>query len=140
LILFHTAVELPFLVWLMKGYFDTVPRYLEEAAWLDGRTRLRALFEIVLPVARPGIGVVAGLAFLDSWSEVLMVLILVDRPSMYTVPLAFYQAFRSNGGYTEVRYDLIAAMGVLYLLPVMALFFATRKLMVRGLSSATRGL
>jgi multiple sugar transport system permease protein len=139
LILFHTAIELPFLIWLMKGYFDTVPRYLEEAAWLDGRSRLRALFEIVLPVARTGIGVAAGLAFLDSWSEVLLVLILIDHPSMYTVPLAFYQAFRTNGGYTEVRYDLVAAMAVLYLLPVMAIFFATRKYMVRGLSSATRG-
>jgi multiple sugar transport system permease protein len=140
LILVHSAIELPFLVWLMKGFFDSVPRHLEEAAWLDGRSRMRALFEVVLPVARPGIAVAAGLSFLSAWAEVLMVLILVDQQSMKTIPLAFYETFRSAGGYTEVQYGLIAAMGVLYVLPVMAVFFATRRLMVRGLMSSTRGL
>ncbi len=140
LILVHTAIELPFLVWLMKGFFDAVPRYLEEAAWLDGRSKLRAWWEILLPVARPGIGVVAGFAFLSAWAEVLMVIILVDDSDLATVPLAFYQAQRSAGGYTEVRYELVAAMGVLYVLPVLALFFATRRLMVRGMIGTTRGL
>jgi multiple sugar transport system permease protein len=140
LILVHAALELPFLVWLLKGFFDTVPRQLEEAAWLDGRGKLRALFEIVLPVAAPGLGVIAGLSFLNAWSEVLMVLILVDKPEMMTVPLAFYQTFRSAGGYTEVRFELIAAMGVLYLLPVMLLFLATRTFLVRGIAGTTRGL
>lgn len=140
LVLVHAAIELPFLVWLMKGFFDSVPRHLEEAAWLDGRSKLRALFEVVLPVARPGIGVVAGLAFLSAWAEVLMVLILVDKQEMKTVPLAFFETFRTLGGYTEVRYGLVAAMGVLYVLPVMALFFAMRRLMLRGLMRSTRGL
>ena len=140
LILIHAAIELPFLVWLMKGFFDSVPRTLEEASWLDGRSKLRALFEIVLPVARPGIGVAAGLSFLSAWAEVLMALILIDQQSMKTVPLAFYETFRTAGGYTEVQYGLVAAMGVLYLLPVMIVFFATRRLMVRGLMSSTRGL
>jgi multiple sugar transport system permease protein len=140
LILVHSAIELPFLVWLMKGFFDSVPRHLEEAAWLDGRSKLRALFEIVLPVARPGIAVAAGLSFLSAWAEVLMVLILIDQPGMKTIPLAFYETFRSAGGYTEVQYGLVAAMGVLYVLPVMAVFFATRRLMVRGLMGSTRGL
>jgi multiple sugar transport system permease protein len=140
LILIHAAIELPFLIWLMKGFFDSVPRHLEEASWLDGRSKLRALWEVVLPVARPGIAVVAGLAFLAAWAEVLMVLILVDTQDMKTVPLAFYETFRTAGGYTEVHYGLVAAMGVLYLLPVMAIFFATRRLMVRGLISSSRGL
>jgi multiple sugar transport system permease protein len=140
LILVHAALELPFLIWLLKGFFDTVPRYLEEAAWLDGRGKLRALFEIVVPVAAPGIAVVAGLSFLNAWSEVLMVLILVDKPEMMTVPLAFYQTFRSAGGYTEVRYELIAAMGLLYLLPVMLLFLATRSFLVKGMTASTKGI
>jgi multiple sugar transport system permease protein len=140
LILVHAALELPFLIWLLKGFFDTVPRMLEEAAWLDGRGKLRALFEIVVPVARPGLAVVAGLSFLNAWSEVLMVLILVDRPDMMTVPLAFYQTFRSAGGYTEVHYELMAAMGVLYLLPVMLLFLATRSFLVKGMTGTTKGL
>ncbi|HEU4571359.1 MAG TPA: carbohydrate ABC transporter permease [Candidatus Limnocylindrales bacterium] len=140
LILVHAAIELPFLVWLMKGFFDSIPRHLEEAAWLDGRTRLRALVEIVLPLARPGLGIAAGLSFLSAWAEVLMVVILIDQQDLKTVPLAFYEAMRTQGGYTEVQYGLIAAMGVLYLLPVMVVFFAARRLMVRGLMSSTRGL
>jgi multiple sugar transport system permease protein len=140
LVLIHAAIELPFLIWLMKGFFDTVPRQLEEASWLDGRSKLRALVDVVLPVARSGIGVVAGLAFLAAWAEVLMVIILVDKQDLKTVPLAFYETFRTQGGYTEVQYGLVAAMAVLYTLPVMAIFFATRRMMVRGLLSTSRGL
>jgi multiple sugar transport system permease protein len=140
LILIHATIELPFLVWLMKGFFDSVPRQLEEASWLDGRTRLRALIEIVLPLARPGLGIAAGLSFLSAWAEVLMVIILVDQQSMKTVPLAFYEAMRNQGGYTEVQYGVVAAMAILYLIPVMAVFIGARRLMVRGLMSSTRGL
>ena len=140
LILIHAAIELPFLIWLMKGFFDNVPRQLEEAAWLDGRSKLRALAEVVLPVARNGIGVVAGLSFLAAWAEVLMMIILIDKQDLKTVPLAFYETFRTAGGYTEVQYGLVAAMGVLYAVPVMAIFFATRRMMVRGLVATSRGL
>jgi ABC-type glycerol-3-phosphate transport system permease component len=140
LILVHAAIELPFLIWLMKGFFDSIPRYLEEAAWLDGRSKLRAWWEVVMPLAKPGIGVVAGFAFLSAWSEVLMVLILVDDTSYATVPFAFYRTARTGGSYGEVRYELVAAMGILYVLPVLILFFATRKLMVRGMMGTTRGL
>jgi multiple sugar transport system permease protein len=94
----------------------------------------------VLPVARNGIGVVAGLSFLTAWAEVLMVIILIDAQSMKTVPLAFYETFRTQGGYNEVQYGLVAAMAVLYVLPVMIIFFATRRMMVRGLISTSRGL
>ena len=140
LILIHAAIELPFLIWLMKGFFDSIPRHLEEAAWLDGRSRFRALIEIVLPLAKPGLGIAAGLAFLSAWAEVLMVVILIDQDSLKTVPLAFYEAMRTQGGYVEVQYGVIAAMAVIYLLPVMVVFFAARRLMVRGLMSSTRGL
>ncbi len=140
LILIHAAIELPFLIWLMKNFFDNVPRYLEEAAWLDGRSKLRALVEVVLPVARNGIGVVAGLSFLAAWAEVLMMIILIDSQDLKTVPLAFYETLRTQGGYTEVQYGLVAAMGVVYAVPVMAIFLATRRMMVRGLVASSRGL
>lgn len=140
LILIHAAIELPFLIWLMKGFFDSIPRHLEEAAWLDGRSKFRALIEIVLPLARPGLGIAAGLAFLSAWAEVLMVIILIDQDNLKTVPLAFYEAMRTQGGYTEVQYGVIAAMAVIYLVPVMVVFFLARRLMIRGLMSSTRGL
>ncbi len=140
LILIHTAIELPFLVWMMKNFFDAVPRYLEEAAWIDGRSKFRAWFEILLPMARPGLAVAAGLSFLSAWSEVLMVLVLVDDPDLITVPFAFYRAARGSGSYQQVDYGIIAALGILYVIPVLIMFFATRRLMVRGLMNSTRGL
>ena len=140
LVLISAAIELPFLIWLMKGFFDSIPRHLEEAAWLDGRTRMRALVEIVVPLARPGLGIAAGLAFLSAWAEVLLVIILIDTQDLTTLPLAFYQAMRTQGGYTEVQYGVIAAMAVLYILPVMVVFFGARRFMVRGLMNSTRGL
>src|SRR3989441_3548201 len=136
----RAALELPSLVWLMKTLSASVPRHLEEAAWLDGRSKLGALAEVVLPVARNGIGVVAGLSFLAAWAEVLMVIILIDTQDLKTVPLAFYEALRTRGGYTEVQYGTVAAMGVLYAVPVMAIFLATRRMMVRGLIATSRGL
>jgi inositol-phosphate transport system permease protein len=93
-----------------------------------------------MPMARPGIAVVAGFAFLNAWSEVLMVIILVDQASKSTVPLLFYQTFQSQGGYTEVNYGLVSAVGIIYVLPVIILFFSLRKLMVRGLVGTSRGL
>lgn len=140
LILISVALDLPFLTWLMKGFFDSVPRSLEEAAWIDGRSRLRAWFEIVLPVARPGLAVAAGLSFLGAWAEVMMVMILIDDPQKSTVPLAFYQAVINRGGYTQVRYHLVAAMGVIYVIPVLLLFFATRRMMVSGMMGTTKGI
>ncbi len=139
LILVDATIQMPFLIWVMKGFFDTVPRTLEEAAWLDGRSQLRALFEVILPVARSGMAVVAGLSFLASWSEVLMVLILIDKQDLATIPLAFYQTFRTQGGYVEIRYEVVAAMAFLYLIPVMALFLATRRMLVRGVFGGMRG-
>src|SRR5256714_11249880 len=123
LILVHSAIELPFRVWLLKGFFDPAPRQLEEAAWLDGRGKLRALFEIVLPVARPGIAVAAGLSFLSAWAEGLMGLILVDQQNMKTIPLAFYETFRTAGGYNEGQYGPIPALGGLDRLPGMGRVF-----------------
>jgi len=69
-----------------------------------------------------------------------MVIILIDQDNLKTVPLAFYEAMRTQGGYTEVQYGVIAAMAVIYLLPVMVVFFMARRLMIRGLMSSTRGL
>lgn len=140
LILVHTAIELPFLTWMMKNFFDAVPKYLEEAAWIDGRSRFRAWFEILLPMARPGLAVAAGLSFLSAWGEVLMMLVLVDSPKYYTVPFAFYRTAQGSGSYAIVNYGITAALGILYVIPVLAMFFATRRLMVRGLMNTTRGL
>jgi len=135
LILTHTAVSLPLLIWLMKGFCDAVPRETEEAAWLDGASMLRTWRGVVLPQTYAGIAVVAGFAFANAWAEVLMVVILVTDVAKETLPFQFFYA-ADAGGETQTT----AALGVLYVFPVLLLFLALRRLMVRGLVESTQGL
>lgn len=135
LILTHTAISLPLLVWLMKGFCDAVPRDTEEAAWLDGASICRGWRDVVVPQTFAGIAVVAGFAFANAWAEVLMVVILVTDVAKETLPFQFFYA-ADGGGETHVT----AALGVLYVAPVLVLFLALRRLMVRGLVESTQGL
>ncbi|MEA2514536.1 MAG: multiple sugar transport system permease protein [Thermomicrobiales bacterium] len=135
LILTHTAISLPLLVWLMKGFCDAVPRDTEEAAWLDGASAFRGWRDVVLPQTYAGIAVVAGFAFANAWAEVLMVVILVKDVAKETLPFQFFYA--ADGGRET---QTTAALGVLYVLPVLLLFLALRRLMVRGLVESTQGL
>jgi multiple sugar transport system permease protein len=135
LILVQTAAALPFLIWLMKGYFDAVPRSLQEAAEIDGRSLLRAWAEILLPLVRPGLAVVAGLAFLTAWADVLLVVAIVRGQQMATISLRFMTAAegKADGPVT-------AAIGVLYIAPALALFLVLRRAFVRGMANAGRTL
>jgi ABC-type glycerol-3-phosphate transport system permease component len=135
LILSHAAVSLPLLVWLMKGFTDAVPRVLEEEAWVDGAGRLRAWWDVVVPASLPGVAVVAGFAFSYAWAEVIMVVLLVTDARMATLPFQFF--YLADAG-SDIH--LIAALGVLYVLPVLALFLALRHLMVRGMVASVEGL
>jgi ABC-type glycerol-3-phosphate transport system permease component len=135
LILTHTAVSLPLLVWLMKGFTDAVPRTMEEEAWVDGASEARAWWDVVVPATLPGIAVVAGFAFAYAWSEVLMVVLLVNDQAMATLPFAFFwEADRGNDAHIK------AALGVLYVMPVLLIFLALRRLMIKGLVESTQGL
>ncbi len=135
LILTHAAVSLPMLIWLMKGFIDTVPRALEDAAMVDGASELRAWLGVVLPAAAPGIAVVAGFAFAAAWSEVIMVVLLVTTVDMETLPFQFYYTAESGADVHTT-----AALGVLYVLPVLGLFLGLRRLMVSGMVSSIQNL
>jgi ABC-type glycerol-3-phosphate transport system permease component len=133
LIAAHAALSLPFLVWLLKGFFDALPKEIEEAAAVDGATRLRTWRDVLLPLVRPGLAVGAGFAFLTAWAEILLVVILVTRDDFATIPFAFYYAEGQ-----EVT-SVTAAVGVVYLLPVLILFLILRRWMVRGIAGAITG-
>jgi multiple sugar transport system permease protein len=135
LILAQTAMILPFLVWFMKGFYDGLPRYLDEAAAIDGRSTWRAWFDILLPLSKTGLAITAGFAFTAAWSEVLLVIIMITQADKATLPLQFF--FSASGrGDAQVT----AALGVLYLAPVLLLFLVLRRWMVRSLITSTRGL
>lgn len=135
LILAQTAIILPFLIWLNKGFYDGLPRYLDEAAAMDGRSTWRAWWDILVPLSKTGIAITAGFAFAAAWSEVLLVIIIITQADKTTLPLQFFFAADRGGSAAAT-----AALGVLYLVPVVLLFLVLRRWMVRSLITSTRGL
>jgi ABC-type glycerol-3-phosphate transport system permease component len=129
LILIHTAVLLPFVIWLMYGFFQTIPRDVEDAALIDGCSRMEALRRIILPLALPGIGATALFAFLGSWNEFFFSLILTSSDSTRTIPVGIGLFV---GEYIDV-WNQMAAAAVLFSLPPLILFVLTRKTFIKGL-------
>jgi multiple sugar transport system permease protein len=124
------TAQIPFITWVMKGFFDGVPEELEEAAWLDGAGRLATLFRIILPLALPGVGAAAVLAFNSAWGQFFLPLILLSDPEKYVLPLAL---FRSIINYTVIDYGMMTAMSLVYMLPSLIFFLLARKYMIRGM-------
>lgn len=129
LILIHTAVLLPFVIWLMYGFFQTIPRDIEDAALIDGCSRIQALRKVILPLALPGIGATALFAFLGSWNEFFFALILTSSDSTRTIPVGIGLFV---GEYLDV-WNQMAAAAVLFSLPPLILFVLTRKTFIKGL-------
>lgn len=124
--LFLTATGLPMAIWLMKGFMDEVPISLEEAAWVDGASGLRALVRIVLPLMVPGVTVVFIFTFTLTWGNFFVPFILLVDPAKQPASVAIYQYFGEHG---MTFYGLLAAFSILYSLPVLVMYsFAQRVL------------
>ncbi len=123
------TVQIPFIMWVLKGFFDSVPMELEEAAWLDGASRLTALWRVVLPMALPGVGAAAVLAFNNSWGQFFLPLIMISDPNKYLMPQAMFKAILS---YTDIDYGMMNAMSFVYIVPSLIFFFFARKYLIRG--------
>ncbi|MBX3062009.1 MAG: carbohydrate ABC transporter permease [Anaerolineae bacterium] len=123
------SVQIPFILWVLKGFFDAVPMELEEAAWLDGASRLTALRRVVLPMALPGLGAAAVLAFNNSWGQFFLPLIMLSDPNKHLMPQAL---FRSIINYTNVDYGMMNAMSFIYIVPSLIFFFFARRYLIKG--------
>jgi ABC-type glycerol-3-phosphate transport system permease component len=136
IVLAHTVLALPFCMWMLKSYMDTVPAALVEAAQVDGCTRLGTLLRIVLPSSAPGLAVTAFFAFTVSWGDYLFVSIVSGSNKTATLPLYLYQLSNS----LQLRWDMIAAGSVLTILPVVILFALVQRWLVEGLlAGAVKG-
>jgi len=131
LALVYATTAVPFCVWMLKGYFDTIPRELEEAAVMDGMGRLAIFRRIVLPLARPGIVVTALFSFMTAWNEFILAATFMSDPGMFTLPVALQ---RFVGDYST-EWGRFAAGAVLVSIPVMGLFFALQRHLVGGLTA-----
>jgi multiple sugar transport system permease protein len=126
------TAQIPFILWVLKGFFDAVPIELEEAAWLDGANRITALFRVVLPMALPGVGAAAVLAFNNAWGQFFLPLIMLSDPNKFLMPQAL---FRSIINYTNVDYGMMNAMSFVYIVPSLLFFFFARRYLLKGVMS-----
>lgn len=131
LILVYAAMQVPFTVWVLKNFFDAVPRSIFEAARLDGATRSTTLVTIVLPLIAPGLGAAAVFNLAAYWSEFCLALVLLDSQERYTMPLGLF-SFQSA---YETDWQLLAAASFLALVPVVAAFVFLQRFFVAGLTA-----
>jgi len=131
LVLVYATTGIPFCVWMLKGYFDTIPRELEEAATIDGASPATIFFRIVLPLAKPAIAVTALFSFMTGWNEFILAATFMDKESMYTAPVGL-RFFVS--GYSE-QWGYFAAGAILVSIPVVTLFLFLQKYLVSGLTA-----
>lgn len=130
LILVNTLIGLPFLVWVMKGFFDEIPVEVEEAAAIDGASRHRMLWHIVVPLAAPGLITTSLFVFVFAWNELLFAVILTDvsvRPFPKLIP-------GMTAGVSEPHWGAIAAMSVIVTIPILLAAFYLQRYIVRGLT------
>jgi len=131
LVIMNVTFVAPFSIWLMRGFYDSVPKDLDEAASIDGAGTMRILFQIILPLISPGIATIAIYAFLVSWTEFAFASVLIASDEYKTLPVGLHAIM---GQYT-VRWGWTTAGSVLTLLPVVILFALVGKFFVKGLTS-----
>ncbi len=131
LVIMYSVTALPFILWFLKGFFDTIPYELEEAAMIDGTTRVGALWRIIVPIAKPAIAVAALFSFLAAWNEWLLAFTFMTSSSNYTLPVGITSFVNPP----QTFWNEFAAISILVALPVMVLFIIFQKYMVSGLTS-----
>ena len=127
--LLYITAGLPFVVWMMKGFFDEIPKEYEEAAMLDGYSRIEAIWKIVLPEAFPAMLATSVFVIITAWNEFVFVLLL-NRDEAQTVPPFLYSII----GYGQVEWGRMAATSVLFLLPVVVFTYLARNHLLRGVT------
>ncbi len=132
LILVYSTTAIPFCVWMLKGYFDTIPKELEESALMDGASTTTIFLRIILPLARPAVAVTALFSFMTAWNEFVLALTFLDQENMYTAPvgLRFFV-----GGYAEQQWGYFAAGSIVAAIPIVILFLYLQKYLVSGLTA-----
>jgi ABC-type glycerol-3-phosphate transport system permease component len=139
LVLAHSSFAIPFCVWVLRGFFLTIPRELEEASMVDGSTRLGAFRRIVLPLARPGLLAAAMFSFLLSWNEYFYALVFLQNNAQMTLPIGIQSTYFNLSMGPDEWVKLLAA-SVIASIPVLVVFAGLQRWMVSGLTAgAVRG-
>ena len=131
LVLIYGTTSVPFSVWMLKGYFDTIPKELEEAAVIEGASAGTIFWRIIIPLAKPALAITALFSFMTAWNEFILAATLMDKEDMYTAPVGlkfFVGGFAQQWGY-------FAAGSIIVSIPVVLLFYFLQKYLVSGLTA-----
>lgn len=127
----YMAFNIAFTVWMLQSYFDTIPRDLEEASWMEGAGRTRTLVKIFLPLCLPAIAVTAIFTFINAWNEFVVALTMLRSQSSYTLPI---QVFSLVAGRYTVEWHYVMAATLVATLPVAILFVWLQRYLIKGLA------
>jgi arabinogalactan oligomer/maltooligosaccharide transport system permease protein len=130
LIVIYSSTALPFCVWSMKGYYDTIPYSLEEAARIDGASRFMAFYKIILPLASPALVITALFSFMSAWTEYIVAAQVLWYEEMFTLPIGL-KSFQAN---MTTEWGLYAAGAMIVSIPAIALFLFLTKYLIGGLT------
>ena len=130
LMIAYSATALPFTIWQMKGYYDTIPYSLEEAAMIDGASPVYTFWRIILPLALPALAITALFSFMTAWSEYLVAVVLIQDTDLFTLPLGL-KSYQSN---MEASWGLYSAGAMIVSMPVVILFIFLSRWLISGLT------
>ena len=126
----YLMTTLPFCIWLLKGYFDTIPRSLEQAAQVDGLTEIGAFWRVVLPLSTPALAIAALFSITQVWNEYIVARTIIESSELYTWPLGIFEL---QGEY-DTKWGMFAAASSLVTLPVTAVFLYSSRWLLSGLT------
>jgi arabinogalactan oligomer/maltooligosaccharide transport system permease protein len=130
IMIMYSATALPFCVWQMKGYYDTIPQSLEEAGRIDGCSQFQTFYMIILPLAAPALVITALFSFMSSWTEYVVAAQILQDTDLWTLPIGL-KSFESN---MSTEWGLYGAASMIVTVPVVVLFLALSKYLVSGLT------
>ena len=139
LILIYITVQIPFSVWLLKGFFDSIPKSLDDAARIDGASRLQSVIRVLIPVAMPGIAAAVLFNTINAWSQFLIPFVLIGKGRLQPVSVGVAK-FAETVGEAIVTTHLLAAASLMAMLPAIAIFIVLQRFIVKILiSGAVKG-
>ena len=130
IVVVYSATALPFCIWTMKGYYDTIPTSLEEAARIDGCTQMSAFTRVILPLAAPALVITALFSFMSAWSEYIVAAQILQDADLWTLPIGL-KSFESS---MSTEWGLYGAASIVVMIPVVVLFLALSRWLVSGLT------
>lgn len=126
----YVALTLPFSIWMLKGYYDTIPRELEESASIDGATPLSAFYRVILPLSLPALAITGLFSFMTGWSEYIVARVVLTQPDLFTLPLGLVNL----QGQFSTEWGNYSAAAMLIMAPVMVLFLSMSRFLISGLT------